>query len=171
MTKQPLFRLVDYSPPRKMVEEYSESEKKLFREKFRSIAENYRWGCKFCVIGFFSLVVVFSVLAVLGTNGNISQKATGYFVVCLVVLMVVFISTALILAIKHDPICPACDNAVERVLKTFCPECGSRQILLGGFFKSPHCNSCGKDLWRGKGRHYTIRFCTHCGISLDDKGI
>jgi predicted RNA-binding Zn-ribbon protein involved in translation (DUF1610 family) len=171
MKNQPTFRFVNYSPPQKTVEDYSDVEKELFKTEFQSTAENYHRGSKFVAVGFFSLIVLFFIFWVLGANGIISQKFTGFIVVCFVVLLITFIFTILILAIKHDPICPACDNAVDRVLKTFCPECGNGQILSGGFFKSPHCNSCGKDLRRGKGRHYTIRFCTHCGISLDDKGI
>jgi hypothetical protein len=166
MKKQHSFRFVNYSPPQKTVEDYSDAEKKLFKTEFQSTAENYRRGSKFVAVGFFSFVALFITFWVLGANGIISQKFNGFFVICFVVLLITFIFAILILAIKHDPICPACDNAVDRVLKTFCPECGADNL-----FSRTECSSCGKKLFRGKGRRYTIKFCTHCGILLDDKGI
>jgi hypothetical protein len=41
----------------------------------------------------------------------------------------------------------------------------------GGFLRSPHCKACGKSLRRGRGRHYKIRACTHCGLMLDARGL
>ncbi len=166
MSKPPSFRFVNYVPPRRTVAEYSEAEKKLFKKQFQPAAESYRKGSRFFLIGFVSLFVLFLFFFVLGENQVISQKDAQLIGPWFVALLAILIFTALILAIKHDPICPACNNVVDRVLKAFCPECGASNLL-----SKTRCSSCGKRLSGGKGRQYTIRFCTHCGVLLDDKGI
>ena len=169
MPKPSSFRLLKYSSPRRTVAEYTEAEKKRFKEKFQPAVENYRRYSKNLIAVFLSLAAFFLVFWML-VGGTLAHKFAGYFAVCCSVLLLAFILASWILAIKYDPICPACENGVDRVLKTFCPECGSK-INPGGFFKTPQCLSCEKKLFYGKRRSYKIRHCTHCGVFLDDKGI
>ena len=68
--------------------------------------------------------------------------------------------------------CPACHNRVDsRELGRYCPECGSGNLEPGVWLCPPTCRVCGKTMYRGKGRRYKIRACTHCGVGLDDKGV
>jgi tRNA(Ile2) C34 agmatinyltransferase TiaS len=68
-------------------------------------------------------------------------------------------------------VCPGCCNEMERSFGRYCPECGNSHLQPGGWFRAPHCRACGKSMRRGKGRHYKIRACTHCGLMLDDGGL
>ncbi|GAB2865394.1 hypothetical protein GCM10027044_28000 [Hymenobacter ruber] len=67
-------------------------------------------------------------------------------------------------------VCPGCLQNMEKIGE-YCPECGSAGLEPGGWFSSPHCSACGKKMRRGKGRHYTIRACSHCGLYLDEQGL
>ena len=67
--------------------------------------------------------------------------------------------------------CPACTGGLCRRLKRYCPACGSVKLERGTGSLSAHCNACKKELWAGKHSNYKIRFCTHCGIPLDEKGL
>src|SRR5262245_42006766 len=40
----------------------------------------------------------------------------------------------------------------------------------GSWLRSPACKACGHGIWRGKVRHYKIRYCTHCGLRFDEIG-
>jgi hypothetical protein len=68
--------------------------------------------------------------------------------------------------------CPACHQPPHKGLYRFCPECGSATITEGKWPWAPKCETCKKNLIFSKGRaFYTVRFCTHCGAHLDDKGL
>jgi hypothetical protein len=160
------------SPVGKTAADYSESEKAQFKKQFEPIAKNYRRFSKMLMTGFLSLGILFLIFFMLGSGKVLPEKYAGWFLIFWGSLLVIFILTAFVLGVKHDPVCPACKRGVDRALKTFCPECGSDHFILGGFFKKTHCNSCKKSfIGGGKSRSYKIRFCTHCGIPLDDKGI
>jgi hypothetical protein len=165
------FRLRHYSPPEKTAADYSEAEKTQFKKNFEPTAKNYRRFSKTVTAMFISVGILFLIFFILGSNKFLPEKHVGWVFIPWGSLLLISIVTALVLAIKFDPVCPACERGVDRTFKTFCPECGSGQLLSGSFFKSPHCNSCGKVFGCGKSRCYKIKFCTHCGISLDDKGI
>src|SRR5262245_686633 len=72
-------------------------------------------------------------------------------------------------------VCPGCSNELEpTVFGSYCPECGVRQLNPGDWYRGPRCAACKEVLHPGggrRGRNYTIRVCTHCGLVLDDKGI
>jgi hypothetical protein len=68
--------------------------------------------------------------------------------------------------------CPACYNHVDSWPPgRYCPECGSDHLRTRTWLLAPKCDACGAVMWRGKGRRYTIRACTHCGVLLDAKGV
>src|SRR5579862_7308803 len=59
--------------------------------------------------------------------------------------------------------CPACHHQLNsRELQRFCPECGSDQLMMGGWLQPPRCGSCGKKMRRRRsgGFYYKIRACT-----------
>jgi hypothetical protein len=163
--------LLHCQPPAKLVSDYSDSERAQFVKEFEQIAQGYRRSSKIVVAGFLSLAFLFFIFFALGSNGFLPQGFVSLLVVLWIGLFFVFFLAALFLAIKYDPICPACRNGVDYALKVFCPECGGRKLVSGGLFKQARCLSCGKVFTRGKGRGYKIRFCTHCGIPLNNKGI
>ncbi len=149
------FRLFKYSPPEKLAVDYTEVEKEQFREQFRPIAKRDR------VYSWIYLVVLFCFFALLFYSAIKGSWVTRLFMG----LGVIFI----FLYVFLRPLCPACKRGVDEMVRTFCPECRGK-VSPGGFFKAPQCLSCGLDLWRGKGRSYKIRCCTHCGVFLDGKG-
>jgi hypothetical protein len=67
-------------------------------------------------------------------------------------------------------VCPGCNGDLEK-LGSYCPECGSAGLQPGGWFTSPHCPTCNRKMRRNKGRKYTIRACSHCGLCLDKQGL
>ena len=76
--------------------------------------------------------------------------------------------------------CPSCHGDLEVAkLGDYCPDCGAEETIakkeaLTGLInaKHPKCASCGTKFTGGRWgkRIYRIRFCTHCGVFLDDKG-
>jgi hypothetical protein len=171
MSEKRSFYFCHYSPPDKTAADYSEAEKIQFKKNFEPTAKNYRRFSKIVTAMFLSVGILFLILFILGSNKILPGRYVGWLFIPWGFLLLISIVIALVLAIRFDPVCPACKRGVDRTFKIFCPECGSSQLLSGSFFKSPRCNSCGKVFGRGKSRRYKIKFCTHCGISLDDKGI
>jgi hypothetical protein len=121
---------------------------------FAPAAQKYRSGSRMAIailgIGF----------ALVFTGFLLPKAYTGWivaaFFVCWLVLVVIAIT-------RSELECPACHgNLVSSQLGSYCP---------GGWFRSPHCDSCGKSLRRGKSRQYRIRACTHCGLVLDERGL
>jgi ribosomal protein S27E len=165
------FRLSRYSPPKKIAAEYSENERAQFKKQFEPIARSYRRTSKRVVWIFLSLAFLFLIFFVLGSKGIIPQQFVSKFALFFTALLFIFIFAVLILAIKYDPVCPACEKGVDHVLRTFCPECGNEGLVHNSFFTRARCLSCSKVFAGGKGRCYKIRFCTHCGILLDEEGI
>jgi hypothetical protein len=161
------------SPPEKTAADYSEAEKTQFKKNFEPTAKNYRRFSKIVTAMFLLLGVLFLIFFILGSNKFLPEKYVGWVFIPWGSLLLISIVAALVLGVKHDPACPACKRGVGRALKTFCPECGSNQFVLGSLSERSHCSSCKKSFISGGmgGRSYKIRFCTHCGILLDDKGI
>ena len=80
----------------------------------------------------------------------------------------------IIAACPRLPSCPSCENDVDTVVGSYCPECGKQTIHQGGLFSETECTACGPQLRFAKGgavRSYRIRVCTHCGIKLDSNGL
>jgi len=149
-------------PVTRFAVEYSAEEQLRFRELFRPIAQRHRFRTRIAtivlIVGFACIVAGFFLPA------HLSGWIVGGFLICWLVLMVLVISTARLQ-------CPACSNDMERSFGQCCPECGGRALQPGGWLRAPHCNACGKSMWRSKARRYTIRACTHCGLLLDEKGL
>ena len=76
--------------------------------------------------------------------------------------------------------CPGCSNLIgcynqfRASFGAHCPECGSEKLrpdAPDGLIRTVYCEGCGKRLRFGKGRDFVIRYCTHCGLKLDERGL
>lgn len=145
--------------PVRVVTDYAPEDVAVFRERFRLMAEHYHRRSRRAMFG----IGAFFLCLILGMT--LPKHLFLYFWaggICSW-LFVVF-------AAPSTPDCPACHSQLDASLGAFCPECGSRSLQPGGWFRSPRCDCCRKSLRRGKGRHFKIRACTHCGVMLDEKG-
>ena len=164
-------------PVTKKVSDYTKEELKQFYEQFAPVAQKWhKLNRRLKIIGalfFGPIIIVFIVLLI--TNPKIipdrflSWIAFGLLflgvVIPLVSVLFVFIPLSRINK------CPACHNRLDvYLLGDYCPECGSNQLEKKKW-SLPKCNACGKRLTHYKRRRrYKIRFCTHCGVFLEEKG-
>jgi predicted amidophosphoribosyltransferase len=138
----------------KTVADYSDAERANFKEQFQRTARIYSIG---------RISGLLASLALVALIGYLRNPGPSLFWLCMAGLGVIGVPLVLILA-SPSPKCPACRRVVERELANFCPECG-------GTLDENTCGSCKKTLRFGKGRSYWIKYCTHCGVQLDDGGI
>jgi ribosomal protein L37AE/L43A len=65
--------------------------------------------------------------------------------------------------------CPSCQKNVIVSIDKFCPSCGVD--LAKSPVEGHICSVCGSNLSHTRfGRAFAIRYCTHCGTHIDDKG-
>jgi hypothetical protein len=146
--------------PARVANDYLPEEAASFRETFRPIAERYRQRSR---IAGFGMAAFFLCI---GLGFMLPKHLFMYlWLGCICSWLYMFF------AAPRMPDCPACHNRLDAGFGAFCPECGSHSLQPGSWLRSPRCESCGKTMRRGKGRHYTIRACTHCGLMLDDRGL
>jgi len=67
--------------------------------------------------------------------------------------------------------CPACRNYLQQTLGSYCPPCGAKSLRPAGLISPARCMACGQTFSFRRGKRYTIRHCTHCGVMLDEKGV
>jgi hypothetical protein len=150
------------TPPQRHAADISSEEEAQLREVFSVSARGYRRSGRiagFTMVG--ALVCV--VLGLLLPKSMIGWTIGGFLLCWLAVVSISLLSARLL--------CPSCHNPIDGGFGTYCPECGARGLLHGGWLRAPHCSSCGRDLRCGKGRCYRIHVCTHCGLWLDDEGL
>ena len=61
--------------------------------------------------------------------------------------------------------CPSCAKAPDSGIAGYCPVCGGTEL------QGIHCKTCKKSMGAYRFRNYVIRFCTHCGVLLDKRGV
>jgi len=67
--------------------------------------------------------------------------------------------------------CSKCNRNVAAHVARLCPECGAESIEKRKWYQTPHCTSCGATFVTRKGSgKWTVRYCTHCGVLLDESG-
>ena len=148
--------------PAREVTDYSEDECLCFRDAFTSIATDYRFHARISYIGIGGFAVGILLAALLPKT----------ILPWLFIPIVVFWFVALGGALTAQPlICPGCSNDMEHSFGKYCPACGSASLEPSTFFRRPRCLTCGKSMGGGKGGHYKIRACTHCGLMLDERGL
>jgi hypothetical protein len=150
------FRL--WRPPKLKPPPYSwtDDERSRYKAQFRSVARKYRIFAG-VTAGSFIATWLLVFLATRGPGGHALVWLAG---IC---------ALAFVACILYGPIllCPACSQVLGgKKLASTCPECGGRLV------EDQRCSACGRTFSRaGKARGYTLRYCTNCGIKLDDKGI
>jgi hypothetical protein len=149
--------------PPAVAADYSPEQASSFREQFKPLAANYRRRLRimrWSIAGWIALCVALAFLLLASVTVFCAFGGFAGFL-----LLGVILWPAL-------PPCPACRHRLDDIVATYCPECGSVEVMPGGFLQPPKCNACGKYLGTGRGgRQYKIRACTHCGVMLDEKGL
>ena len=154
----------------KEVGDYSADELKRFREVFaadlrQSKATEQRYAHPLLVVLLVGLAATICA-CLLSRPPTAWLFGVGFF--CFAAGMIAVVIVAYTLPKLK---CPACHNFLFGEFGRYCPECGSASLEPRGWLNTPHCNSCGKDLWSGKGRNFRYKTCTRCGVFLDDKGL
>ncbi|MGE5191287.1 MAG: hypothetical protein ACM3U2_02215 [Deltaproteobacteria bacterium] len=155
----------ELATPPKLREEYSPDELAGFQAEFKRRWKRRKRLAVPCLVGFG--VWAAGTLANLFVGGDRHGEYT-------LLLMLLFLAVIAYLAIfLRFPRCPACTNEIDEYPSEywrFCPACGGTAIEAGTWLRAPQCPSCGT-LRKGKGRDYRVRFCTTCGVKLDDGGV
>lgn len=154
--------LVTPSKPR---EEYSPDELAAFQAEFqRRWSRRKRWVLP-CYVGL--CVWAIGMIAIL-----LSAVIDG---TRLLLLMLAFLAIVAYAAVfLRFPRCPACTNETDEYPGEychFCPACGGTAIGPATWARAPECQACGITLRFGKRRDFKIRFCTSCGVKLDECGV
>jgi hypothetical protein len=148
--------------PARIVTDYSAVELAKFKELYRPLVTYYRRRTRLAHFG----MGAFFLPIILGILLPKSIFIYLWFAGICSWFFVVFVWIRV-------PPCPSCHNPPDCGFGIFCPECGSRTLDPSDswFSNAPHCRSCDKSMRQGKARRYTIRFCTHCELTLDEKGL
>jgi hypothetical protein len=83
------------------------------------------------------------------------------------VLLIAF--ALLIYSITPRLDCPSCGEWTED-LGEHCPSCGESGLEVDRW-RGTICSACKRVLGKYQSRTYRIRFCTHCGVLLNRRGI
>jgi hypothetical protein len=68
--------------------------------------------------------------------------------------------------------CPSCNSHATRSKGEYCPECGARPLTRGYWWSPRTCAACGRVLrYRKSGRLFKVRYCSHCGCHLHERGL
>jgi hypothetical protein len=144
--------------PERYVSDYTPQERDTLYETFQQIAVKHRRRARaeLCAgVGFFA----FGIIAVGLQEFSLIWGAMACWLIAVAV------------EVTGPPlVCPGCDNLIENTNR-YCPDCGGTPLISDGFFKAAECTVCGKTLRFGKHRSFRMRFCTHCGVMLDEKGL
>lgn len=140
---------------------YSSEQQAAFAREFSPRARGYIFFKRMCVSMVIGGTLGFAVLI----------PISGYLgLLCLCAAMVAGLAGCFeLLVVPH---CTACRKSVVSRFGPFCPQCGDT------LEPNPEdrdfvdvCLTCDRSLYSEKGRRYTIRNCTHCGVRLHEKGI
>ena len=144
--------------PEKFVGQYSEPEKVEIRADFEKIGRNYKWGLIILQVIFFGALAFFML--------GFFNSTSPLWLLCLACS--VFLAAAILGFFWPRLYCPGCLIVMDQGFGSFCPECGGK--LSFGILKGTKCCDCGNELRRGRGRSYTIKFCSYCGVQVHEKG-
>jgi hypothetical protein len=143
------------------------------REQFRVTAEEYRGRTRLLTWVFIPLLAAGGLLfAVAGSKHGRPPVVPIPFGDTLGVTLLLFATVGFILGTAFwipKLRCPECSRSLEDKPDAFCPECGAQALRTG--FLGTRCTACGRRLGREKRRYYKVRYCTHCGCHVDDRGL
>ena len=165
-------------PVTKVASDYSENELMQFQKQFAPVAQkiHYLHRCEVVFLALMSGNMIISIVVFAIIEGNTLERIPA-----IILLGILGISSALTLffsvynisivrpKIKRLDKCPACHKSFllpRKLLQTYCFTCGNGQLEKKKW-SWPECNDCGK---RFKLESMKIRYCTHCGVFLDEKG-
>ena len=151
-------------PPRE-VSEYSVEEQSAFRAQFARAAERYRRHRRYVYASFGVVAVLLGIGYMLEAWLHLSISLTVW------IGSGFWLGAAILLLGTPRLFCPACANNLKNGSGSYCPECGGRSLSSRWLFRLQICSRCQRWLRRGKHRGYRLRFCTHCGLKLDEGGL
>jgi hypothetical protein len=158
------------TPPERHVSDYSAEERERLRATFAPIAADRRLHRLVCGVAFAGFMILMLLARIsLKSNPLPWWKALPWWHSWGMISCFLLAIGAAVLS--PGATCPGCSNDAENSFGRYCPDCGRRQLEPGSFWSSPFCGACRKTMYRNRGRRrYKIRFCTHCGVPLDEKG-
>ena len=157
----------DAVPNIKRASDFTSDERVNLREAFHAILIRDRRHYRFAILGVAGAVASLFFLSA-------SHWMFIPFLLCILFAGVSYFSGPLLS-------CPSCSLDVTSGLSCFCPACGAESLKPRGYFGEARCDSCARILLRstarrenfrsGRNRDYDIRFCTFCGLALDQEGV
>jgi hypothetical protein len=158
-------------PEKVKSEKYSEADLARFQAQFRLDAQRIaklRIFLGGAIIAFFTFCVGCFVLGAI-------PAAVGVARAC---IPLAFLSFAVVLAAlvwQRRLKCPACRRRLFDRFGSWCPECGSRSLGdpdPNDIVPRYPCTGCGRKFRWGKGASvFRLRYCSHCGVFLDEQGL
>jgi predicted RNA-binding Zn-ribbon protein involved in translation (DUF1610 family) len=136
------------------------------QEEFGPVAERYRAAAariRFLAIGFCACLLAIGAF----------RPPLGATYVLGGVAALCWLAGAIVVFRQPALICPNCGENVDGQLQVHCPECGKDAIRFpDGWFQACRCTACGCALKKGRrgSRSWVIRWCTSCGVPLDERG-
>lgn len=146
---------------RRSANDYSAEELRYFQQQFMPKAQRYRkWWRGFRM----GMLLLFPVVFISGLI--LPHPEYGF------ILIGIGLTALLVAVFFYPPLhCPACQSHLEVEFGQYCPQCCTTGLIPADQRDFPCCKNCG-DLRRGKGgRNYKIRFCSRCGIPVDQRGV
>ncbi len=163
-------------PPRREIGGYSIAERAIVQQQFAPLAARRRRLGRIAIREIYVLVgcVIASMFGFLGASALTGSTASWLFPWILAPAGACVAALIVTTLLMPRPKCPGCANPVEKGYGPYCPECGSRALERAGIFPASttsRCGACRKTLSVGRGgKPYMIRFCTFCGLKLDEEG-
>jgi len=151
--------------PDQQTKRYSPEDVRRLQAEFAPVAARYRRHTVIALCGILVLIACIATDRFLSRPILKEEFGTG-------LILFGIIAAAVLLA--PDLTCPGCSNDMDDEPADYCPECGACSVQPRTTFGSASCRTCGKTLYHGPGyknRRYKIRFCTYCGLKVDDKGL
>ncbi len=150
----------------KEAHEYTEEERKIVKAAFRLLTTTYRRRRRialYCFLSGFG-TGAFALLVPRWAPAFASWAALPYFASIAAYLGALLSMPRLV--------CPGCTKDVQSSYGKYCPDCGSKTLEpKDTFLPYFRCIACRKSNLRGGREYFITRFCTHCGVMLDEKGI
>lgn len=141
-------------PVNRLGSECTPEEQNCLRENFKRTVDRYRTQWRVAWVGLSGLVIGFVLHISLGAY--LPAWSWAPVLVCGLVGIVA-------LTAAFEMPCPNCNNDILLGWGKFCPCCGSDRFWGGC------CLSCRRRQLCPRQFQFYTRFCTYCGLTLDDK--
>jgi hypothetical protein len=154
-------------PPERTVEDYTSEELQQFLESFRVRRHRFnRWRLWWRVIAIPGALFLAIGLMLAQINPG---KGEPWFEWMIGFIMFYWITIG-VAAIAGSVGCPACRNPLNGPIGEYCRECGEKSVEKRIWPRDSFCSACGKSFPReSQPLLAPFRFCSVCGIRLDDE--